>query len=56
LLGYDERIGLEEGIDRMAEWAKKKDRQEWSEEKLTLWNEKAPSIWNERMSIVCKQK
>lgn len=45
LLGYDEKIGLKTGIEKMAEWARKKGAQEWSEEKLTLWNEKAPSIW-----------
>lgn len=47
LLGYDEKIGVEEGISRMAKWAKEKGPQEWSEERLTLWNEKAPSIWNQ---------
>lgn len=47
LLGYDEEIGLEEGILRMAKWAKEKGPQEWSEEILTLWNNKAPSIWNQ---------
>lgn len=46
LLGYDEKIGIEEGISRMAKWAKEKGPQEWSEERLTLWNNKAPSIWN----------
>ena len=45
LLGYDEKVGMAEGIKRMAEWAKQKGPQEWSEEKLTLWNEKAPEIW-----------
>lgn len=49
LLGYDEKIGLEEGISRMAEWAKEKGPQEWSEERLPLWNEKAPIIWNQIM-------
>lgn len=46
LLGYEEKIGIEEGISRMAKWAKEKGPQEWSEERLTLWNNKAPSIWN----------
>lgn len=45
LLGYKEKVGLTEGIKRMAAWAKEKGAQEWSEEKLTLWNEKAPSVW-----------
>ncbi len=55
LLGYDEKIGTEEGINRMAEWAKTKGPQEWSEEELTLWNEKAPSIWK-RNNLVVKIK
>lgn len=45
ILGYDEKVGMAEGIKRMAEWAKHKGSQEWSKEKLTLWNEKAPGIW-----------
>lgn len=45
LLGYKEKVGLTEGINRMASWAREKGAQEWSEEKLTLWNEKAPSVW-----------
>lgn len=45
LLSYEEIVGLGNGIERMADWAKKEGPQEWSEEKLTLWNEKAPSIW-----------
>lgn len=51
LLGYDEKIGLEEGIEKMAQWAMKKGPQEWSEEELTLWNEKAPSIWKRTLCI-----
>ncbi len=45
ILGYEEKIGLEEGICRMATWAKEKGPQEWFEEKLILWNEKAPIVW-----------
>lgn len=45
LLGYDEKVGLVEGIRIMANWATGKGAQKWSEEKLTLWNEKAPFIW-----------
>jgi len=46
LLGYEEKIGYEEGIRRMAQWAKeKKGPQEWTEEKLALPSEKMPKIW-----------
>lgn len=45
LFGYEEKVGMVEGIKKMAAWAKQKGTQEWSGEKLTLWNEKAPSIW-----------
>lgn len=53
LLGYNEKIGLNEGIYKMAEWAKRKGSQQWSEEELTLWNKKAPSIWKRELTI-CK--
>jgi UDP-glucose 4-epimerase len=45
LLGYEERFGLEEGIQRMAEWARSRGPQPWREESLELPSEKAPSIW-----------
>ena len=45
LLGYEERYGLEEGIRRMAEWAKQLGPQPWTEERLELPSEKAPVIW-----------
>lgn len=55
LLGYDEKIGLEKGICKMADWARKKGPQEWSEEELILWNKKAPSIWKRELQL-CKRK
>lgn len=45
LLGYEEKVGYEEGIKIMAEWAKKKGPQEWTEEKLPLQTENMPRIW-----------
>jgi len=45
LLGYEERYGLEEGIRRMAAWAKSAGPQPWRDEALELPSEKAPSIW-----------
>jgi UDP-glucose 4-epimerase len=45
LLGYHERYGLEEGIRRMAAWAKSLGPQPWRDEPLELPSEKAPSIW-----------
>lgn len=45
ILGYDETVGMAEGINRMAKWVKQKGPQEWSNEKLTLWNNKAPEMW-----------
>lgn len=45
LLGYEERFGLEEGIRRMARWAKEIGPQPWGEEELELPSEKAPSVW-----------
>ncbi|MFB3882148.1 MAG: NAD-dependent epimerase/dehydratase family protein [Armatimonadota bacterium] len=45
LLGYEERYGLEEGIRRMAKWAKAMGPQPWRDEALELPSEKAPSIW-----------
>ncbi len=51
LLGYDEKVGLEEGIYKMAKWAKNKGCQEWSEEELTLWNKKAPIIWKRDIPV-----
>lgn len=45
VLGYEEKVGYEEGIRRMATWAKKKGGQEWVDEKLPLQNDKMPTIW-----------
>jgi UDP-glucose 4-epimerase len=45
LLGYRENVGMQEGINIMAQWALKQGAQEWGSEKLSLWNEKAPAIW-----------
>jgi len=47
LLGYKEDIGYEEGIRKMAKWARSMGPQEWTTEKLELWNNKAPFWWNE---------
>jgi UDP-glucose 4-epimerase len=47
LLGYKEEIGYEEGIRRMAKWAKEMGPQEWTTEKLELHSEKAPTWWYE---------
>jgi UDP-glucose 4-epimerase len=47
LLGYQERCGLEEGVRRMAAWARSVGPQPWREEALELPSEKAPSIWTE---------
>jgi len=47
LLGYEERHGLEEGIHRMAEWARSVGPQPWREERLELPSAKAPRIWLE---------
>ena len=44
-LGYEETYSIEEGIKRMAEWAKKQGPQDWTEEQLPLINEKVPSTW-----------
>jgi UDP-glucose 4-epimerase len=45
LLGYEEKIGGEEGIRRMAVWAKKLGPQEWVTDSLELVNEKTPRPW-----------
>lgn len=45
LLGYEEKIGYGEGIRRMADWAKKKGKQKWTDEKLPLQSDKMPEIW-----------
>jgi len=45
LLGYEERFGLEEGMHRMAAWARSQGPQPWREETLELPSAKAPSIW-----------
>lgn len=47
LLGYKERIGYEEGIRRMAKWAKEMGLQEWVTEKLEIYSSKAPAWWYE---------
>jgi UDP-glucose 4-epimerase len=47
LLGYQETIGLEEGLRRMADWAKKQGPQPWWEDALELPSAKAPRIWLE---------
>jgi UDP-glucose 4-epimerase len=45
VLGYKEVVGYEEGIKRMAVWAKNKGRQEWTTEKLPLKSVKMPETW-----------
>jgi len=45
ILGYKETFDLQEGIRRMAEWAKKQGPQDWTEEQLPLINEKVPITW-----------
>ncbi len=45
LLDYTETFGLEEGVRRMAVWAKEQGPQPWREESLELPSPKAPSIW-----------
>lgn len=45
LLGYEEKIGYEEGIRRTVLWAKSRGPSVWKEDKLELWNDKAPGWW-----------
>ena len=45
VLGYKEEVGYEEGIKRMAKWAKKKESQEWTTETLPLKSAKMPETW-----------
>jgi len=45
ILGYKEKYSLEQGIRKMAKWAKEKGPQEWTKEKLVLYNDKAPITW-----------
>ena len=45
LLGYKEEIGYEEGIKRMAKWAKVVGAQPWINEKLALSSPKMPETW-----------
>ena len=54
-LGYKESIGLDKGIEIMAEWAKKQGAQEWTKERLELYNNKTPKTWypdfNDKLGI-----
>lgn len=45
LLGYQEKIGFEEGVRRMAKWAKIVGPVDWTTEKLPLSNKKTPVVW-----------
>ena len=45
VLGYEEKVGFEEGVKRMAVWVKKKGAQEWVDEKLPLKSDKMPKTW-----------
>lgn len=45
LLGYRDTVGLQEGVKRTLEWAKKKGAQEWTNYRLPLLNNKAPKSW-----------
>ena len=50
LLGYADQVGIEEGIARMARWAKALGPQEWVTSNLELVNEKTPRPWREDWS------
>lgn len=45
LLGYDEHVNLEQGVEKMAEWAARQGPQEWTPETLPLFNELTPKKW-----------
>ncbi|MFA5036742.1 MAG: NAD-dependent epimerase/dehydratase family protein [Candidatus Izemoplasmatales bacterium] len=45
LLGYNEKVGIEEGIRKMAKWAKELGPQPWIEEHLALENGHTPVTW-----------
>lgn len=44
-LGYEDKVGFENGVQKMAEWAKSVGPQDWMEEKLSIVNDKTPSVW-----------
>ena len=44
-LEYEDKVGFEKGVQKMAEWAKSVGPQEWMEEKLSIVNDKTPSVW-----------
>jgi UDP-glucose 4-epimerase len=45
LLGYEDKIGVEEGIVRMSRWSKTMGAQDWVNESLALDSEYIPSTW-----------
>jgi len=45
LLGYEDKIGIEEGIKRMAAWAWRLGAQEWIDEPLAIPNKFTPITW-----------
>jgi UDP-glucose 4-epimerase len=45
LLGYEDKIGVEEGIVRMSKWAKTLGAREWVNEPLALDSEYIPKTW-----------
>lgn len=45
LLGYRETVNMQDGIRKMAKWAKRKGPQEWTDEKMPLESPKMPRIW-----------
>jgi len=49
ILGYEDKYTLEEGIERMAKWAKEQGPQEFIYlDKLELPNKKAPEVWTNK--------
>ena len=55
LLKYKEEIGLDKGIELMADWAKSVGPQDWTKERLEIYNNKTPKTWypdfNDKLGI-----
>lgn len=45
LLGYKDRYGWKEAVEKICEWLKKRGQQPWKKEYLPLLNDQAPEIW-----------
>ena len=45
ILGYRERVKIEDWVKNMAEWAKQVGSQKWTEDTLALKSDKMPKIW-----------